>query len=219
MNSIEIPKFKTKKQQEEYTRDLLSSLGCCIITKDSKYFNFFIFLINNHPDKDLKIGLGIENFRIMKNPLNFKCYQTCIIRIDGSEEIFSWRYSIKNKDKEDPKEIINCYNYDLNSALRSSISDQILKFKNSNIMCCNICKKKDKIIDFHVDHIVPFSKIKEDFLKNNKAPLEFDKDDKLSYRKFKQTDELFELEWRLHHLENASYQILCRDCNIKKSNK
>ena len=33
--------FKTKKECENYTRNVINNLGCCIINKDHTLFNFF----------------------------------------------------------------------------------------------------------------------------------------------------------------------------------
>ncbi len=63
--------FKTKKECENYTRNIITNLGCCIINKDHSQFIFFDNLIQNHPNCDDKKGIGIDY-----KPKDFPC-RTC----------------------------------------------------------------------------------------------------------------------------------------------
>ena len=60
--------FKTKKECENYTRNIINNLGCCIINKDHTKFSFFDNLIQNHPECDNKKGICIDYFYIQPNP-------------------------------------------------------------------------------------------------------------------------------------------------------
>ena len=77
--------FKTKKECEDYTRNIINNLGCCIINKDHTHFSFFDKLIQNHPKCDDKKGIGIDYFYIQPNPLVSKYYQTMIKRCRNEE--------------------------------------------------------------------------------------------------------------------------------------
>ena len=84
--------FKTKKDCETYTRNIINTLGCCEIKKDNAYFIFFNNLIKNHPKYELKKGAGIDYFFIEHNPIA-KGYQTMIKNID--KQIFLFPEYIK----------------------------------------------------------------------------------------------------------------------------
>jgi hypothetical protein len=130
-----------------------------------------------------------------------------IKRLDNTECVFSWRYccGIVLSD-------------DLTRALRYGISKQILNFKNNNENICQLCNKDNG--NFHVDHIKPFSIIKNEFLKQNQLniPSLFIRsiDNNI---KFKREDKEFKKQWRHYHKSEAELQILCDKCNLKKSNK
>jgi len=64
--------FKTKKECENYTRNIINDLGCCIINKDNTFFSFFDNLIQNHPECYNK--KGIDYFYIQPNSLVRKYY-------------------------------------------------------------------------------------------------------------------------------------------------
>ena len=42
--------FKTKKECENYTRNIINTLGCCQIKKENVQYEFFNNLIQNHPE-------------------------------------------------------------------------------------------------------------------------------------------------------------------------
>lgn len=84
--------FKNPKYCEKYIRNIINTLGCCIINEDHKQFNFFNNLIQRHPVFKDKQGVGISYFYIEPHSLMSKYYQLMIKRIDGSETDFSWIY-------------------------------------------------------------------------------------------------------------------------------
>ena len=99
--------FKTKKECETYTRNIINSLEIVKITKDHKYFSFFEDLLKNHLDYDDKRGTGIDYFYIQRNPLNSRQYQPMIKRLDGSYISFSWIHCCQFKEPKpiEPKPI------------------------------------------------------------------------------------------------------------------
>ena len=62
--------FKTKKECENYTRNIIENLGCCLINKDHIQYNFFNNLIENHPDYYERDFDSIDYFYIDINPLS-----------------------------------------------------------------------------------------------------------------------------------------------------
>lgn len=206
--------FKTKKECENYTRDLIKKIGCCKIKKDHEQFIFFNDLIKNHPEYDEKKGVGIKYFRIINNPLNRKTFHTIIKRKDNTKTNFSWVYCCQFK-KRSPT-------FNLFRSMREAIKDDTIGFKRKqNILVCNYCKEKDFIYEYyHVDHHEPsFKKLRDDFLKSTKQkiPTSFDTCEKSKLSIFKDEDKEFKNEWMKFHRKKCNFQILCQDCNLKKS--
>lgn len=200
-------KFKSKAKAETYTRDLINKLQICEIYKENENFIFFHNLLLRHDEYDDKVGKGIKSFMIKQNKLNNKAYEIFVKRIDNTECVFSWRYCCG---------VI--LNNNLIRALRYSILKQILRFKNNNDKICQLCNKDEG--NFHVDHIKPFTIIKDEYIKQNKLiiPVTFrtSKDNNI---KFKKEDKEFKKAWLCYHKKEAQLQILCDKCNLKKSNK
>jgi hypothetical protein len=206
--------FKTKKECEDYTRNIINNLGCCKINKEHIQFNFFYNLIQNHPECDDKIGVGIDYFYIIPNHLVKKYYQTMIKRLDGSEIDFSWVYCCKFK--------LRTLNDDLLRSMRTAIKDVIIKHKQKQLkLICNFCKTENELYEnYHVDHHEPsFQILKDNFLQLTKKqiPSSFG-DCKISNLTiFKDEHEEFKNDWIDYHNQNCNFQILCRDCNLRKN--
>jgi hypothetical protein len=205
--------FKTKKECQNYTRNIINNLGCCIINKDHVQFIFFYNLIQNHPDYDIKKGVGIDYFYIEPNPFNKKYYQTMIKRIDGSETDFSWVYCCEFKERT--------LSHHLSSAMRAAIKEDIIKYKQKqNKLICNFCKTENELYEnYHVDHDNPsFKTLKDNFLQitTKQIPSSFGECNIYNLTIFKCEDYDLKNEWIDYHNKNCNFQILCRDCNLRK---
>ena len=205
--------FNTKKKAMEYTRNLIKTLyeeeGEVKINKHHKDFNFFKNLIKRHPDYIEKKGVGISSFIICQNPLNKDSFHMNIKRKDKTFTDFSYRICVNGLPKT--------HRAELTSALRTSIEPQIMNFRSMAEMECKKCGDKEGIL--HVDHVNPFDKIYRKFLIGREdIPKTFDSIHDCR-RCFKEEDKPFELDWFHYHKENAKFQILCKSCNFKKSNK
>lgn len=200
--------YKTKIAAKKAIQEKIEELNLCIIELDHKEFPFFKDLIELHENRHIKIGCGIKRFHIRRNPMNYSARTLWIERTDGSED--TWSY----------KACLNIKQNDLTAALRSTISSQVelvRMFRKSQCCYCNTLSGP-----FHVDHkTIPFSKIKDDFLKNVKLPIpkNFQKDSIYFKVLFLDTDKEFKKEWFDFHQSKADYQILCATCNQEKSNK
>ena len=207
-------KFKTKKECENYTRNLINTLGCCIISKDNENFNFFNNLLKNHPKYEIKKGVGIDYFYIQNNPLTAKYYQTLIKRLDNSDVDFSWVYCCQFRERENK--------FYLDRAMRFVIKNDTIGFKQKQIkLICVICNVDNKLYeDYHVDHDNPsFCELKNTFLQLTAQPIPIDF---LDYNIddpniFKDEDKIFENEWKEYHNQNCNLQILCDNCNLNKN--
>ena len=113
--------FKTKKACEENTRAKIKNLCCCIIDKNHIDYTFFENLLKNHNECIEKVGVGIDYFYIIPNPINDKYYQTMIKRLDKSIIDFSWVYCCKFKVRSTMD--------DLTSAMRDAIKEETITYK------------------------------------------------------------------------------------------
>lgn len=208
--------FKNKKEVDIYIRNkkkeifkkvgLLKNMDC-----ESPYFNFFMEIVNSHHNKEQKIGGGIEYFYFDNDFFNNT--QLGIKNKEGFSNI-SCIYSKITRKLE------NCKNSFLTDVMRNAIYPQILQYKlmlSKPFFCYNCNSEASK---FHIDHIYPFSKIRDDFLisvKNYKIPNKFRKIE--NTLDFLDEDQNFKDDWIKYHFQNVSLQILCKECNLSKSNK
>ena len=100
--------------------------------------------------------------------------------------------------------------------MRISIKPDILKYRKSCKQCCAFCNNTEKL---EVDHINPFQCISDYFISKTKYKIPDEFNDDGYYRIFKNEDKLFEKSWIRHHnLYEDNLQMLCKHCNIIKSN-
>ena len=204
--------FKTKKEAENFARNYINKLGCGFTSiLDVEPFKFFIDLINNHPNSKDKIGCGIKYIQIQKNRLNKNALETIIVRNDNSTIDFSWLKCSTSSS--------NSIFDNLKAAMRQFVSVDTQNFKKNSIMKCEFCDCVE--FDFHVDHHEPsFKKLVDDFLIiNPNHPTNFDDEPKTNIAIFKKDDKDYADIWREYHTKNAKLQILCSDCNLRKSKK
>ena len=174
---------------------------------------FFENLLKNHHDYDKKIGVGIDYFYIIPNPINRNYFQTMIKRLDKSIIDFSWVYCCKFK--------VRSITEDLTTAMREAIKKETIAYKKNQIkLQCNICKSDNELYkDYQVDHdFPPFRDIKNNFLNLTPTiiPQTFSSCNKYYTTIFNDMDKDFKNEWIDYHNKNCSFQILCRSCNLKK---
>ena len=202
--------FKSKKECYLYTKNIIKKLGCCIIDKDHHYFDFFNNLLKNHTDYDKKVGCGIDHFEIGKNPINNNFFEMRIKHLDKNKIAFSWVHCCEFKKRS--------FDWHLSAAMREAIIDVTVKFRHNNKMKCNMCGTSDNDVIYHVDHVIPFINLKNDFLKITKQnlPTSFSTCLKYGICKFSDDDVDFKNEWIEYHNANCVLQILCRPCNNYK---
>lgn len=51
--------------------------------------------LRNHPEAESKIGLGVKNFKVKSADFGTQCFW--VVRIDGSEEKFSYKSCAKGR--------------------------------------------------------------------------------------------------------------------------
>lgn len=203
--------FITPEAAHDYTYKMIKSTGYGKVENHHKNFKFFANLIENHVNKDVKIGCGIDHFVIAINSQYTSTDIIYIVRsdLDGTRASFSWSDCAKKCTKSENK---------LYNAMREYTYDYCLDFRRASRKICKICNKKKTDDELHVDHNNPtFIQLYRDFLKINKLsiPTLFDKNN--GKEKFTAQDLDFANSWSEYHAINAALQMLCKDCHKIKT--
>jgi hypothetical protein len=205
--------FTSKVKCLKYTRNVIYTLGCCIIRSDHPEYIFFTNLLQNHPECDEKIGAGVDYFFIEPNALNIQYYGINIHRLDGTDIDFSWTYCCNFKPRTPRENLIK--------AMREAVKNYTSAYKKTHTrLICNFCKTEDEPYSkYHVDHDeISFKSLTDNFLKlwTKSVPVLFDSCEIYKLTIFKPIDVEFETSWVKYHNDNCSFQILCRSCNLSK---
>lgn len=206
--------FKSKKTCQEYVRDRISKIGIGTFADGCEEFQFLHDVLNNHSERDIKVGCGVKRFVISRNTIQPKSYETSLLRVDGTSVVFSWRHCCEFKAR--------AHRQNLLTAMRQAVSQFTVDFKQKHCrpLRCHKCHNSQlDYSQYHTDHIIPFSKIAEDFLSNDTTvPFEF-ADCHGFGSCFKREDADFQQRWINYHNKHAKYQILCFRCNCSKGSK
>jgi hypothetical protein len=149
-----------------------------------------------------------------------------IAKVTSKNTLTATQVTNKNKLK------VHHISYKLYDSMRRAISDQIMNYRNNNrgnkeiCALCGISNRNNNIfengvIEFHVDHKEPsFMSIRDSFINEKKnqgviIPTIFN-DDEFNIPNFREEDESFKNDWWEYHRSNATYQILCKLCNLRK---
>jgi 5-methylcytosine-specific restriction endonuclease McrA len=150
------------------------------------------------------------NIKIIRDTLNINALKIIIINTDASEIDISWKVAITGKSKGKKHKLM--------SAMRSSIDEQIYKFRRDNEARCVLCPNTDKL---HVDHIIHFDEIPFKFIniveRKNIPNIFGHTNDNTHRRCFLKIYEIFKNEWVDYHYKNASLRMLCQKCNLTRT--
>lgn len=198
--------YSSKAKLEQFTRKLLNDIAPAKVVPNSYEFNFLCQLLDRHPNKDEKIGVGINYFLVTKW---FAGVALELHRIDGSMVDVSWVTCCKGVGKSNKENLI--------SAMRRAIRGQVLTYKALCESKCELCGTTKG--SMHVDHVVMFKDLVGLFLaqmlsQGIEPPILFDDDPEFFCAKFRKEDFDFMLAWQVFHKNHASLRILCANCNL-----
>lgn len=208
--------FKSQAECETFTRDCLNKIGLTNSVKqtNNEYFNYLLELCKRHPNKDVKLKNFVD-FQINYSVLNKKGMELNIVNENGTLTEISWKKCITGKKSTN--------NSKFNSALRTSVSNQIKDFRNkSNVDICQECNCSLFQICSHIDHYEPqFSQLVENFLEINKEiihsiPESYNKKPNTYELFFKDDDKWIGEAFADYHFKNASLRVLCENCNLTR---
>lgn len=195
-----------KNDKIKYYKQILNK-GLCksLLNERKEDYKELVELFINHPEYPYKLR-NLSNICIVYNKKNSKYYEFNLIRDDGTFEAISYMSCINEQN----------INKNLYGAMRDYIDPQIKLFRKNSIMKCDICNKTN---DIHIDHIILFKELTDNFLKNKiNIPTDFD-DNYYNGAMFKDKDKEFANQWFKYHLENAKLRPLCKSCNLTRRKK
>lgn len=207
----------SKKRSLEQIRSLIRSAGPCHVEKGSPFHDTLVTLLERHPDGHRKIGTGIEHFEIKQNKLGAGLC-VAVHRTDGSCVDVSVVKCITGKADDPKKKLL--------ISMRTAVTDQVLEYRRGafcpGFSLCSRCGQPLENGSFDVDHKdPPFQSLADAFLRdyNGTIPTEFDKDGDTNMSVFRTEEKEFTDRWVMFHGNNSTFQLLCKACNVSKSNR
>lgn len=136
--------FNTKTAIIKYVQSILYSYvsGRSLSKLDE---TFILSLLEYHPNKDEKIGIGVERIEVRKNPPKHKGFW--IIRKDGTQIDFSYLVCINGSSTDG----------DIRQVARNEVKPFVLQFKqeffqNNCVRVCPITGEEISFTNSHVHH-------------------------------------------------------------------
>lgn len=198
-------KFKNIKDAKNYFQLWLNQHG----EDNNVELVELVELVKNHP-----IGFNEEkqHIEIHKNPTFDNNYNLVVVNNNDNKTVYLTLYScITGKYKSNK--------HHLNDCLRRAIIEQINEFKETNSMPdkCAICHVELTPDNVEIDHVIPFSVLVDEWIKQNKVDI-----DTIEYEQVKGVRMIKDKElindWVVYHKTHAKLEFICNECNVKKSN-
>jgi hypothetical protein len=207
--------FASKAALKDHVRDIVARyrIGQHVVELD---FAFLCELIELHPERDQKVGVGIASFQVILDQEWKRNRQFHLHRIDGTATDFSWVSCIDGKN----------HRRDIREALRHAVLEQVLKFRASAVATGAVCPYRGILLtenNSHVDHIAPdtFETIVDRFLQSERIELEQieitpSRDNQLFGELM---DRNLEARWRSFHRMHARLRLLSSGSNLSEARK
>ncbi len=208
-------KFPSKKEALEFYKRILNSYEIGETLNSTDFDNLFS-LLEIHPNKNEKIGCGIDHFRIGIAKFNTKSFE--LVRTDGSFEFLSYTKRInKPKDKFSKFRI----------ACRQAIQTDLINLKQSYFkekakkgkVKCQETGDFSTYEELNIDHRQPntFSVIVDRFKEIKNLDLE-----KIEYLQInggpnELADKKLETEFRDYHKDKAILRLVKKELNLSRA--
>ncbi|MBL8090838.1 MAG: DCL family protein [Anaerolineales bacterium] len=184
-------------------------------------FLFMIEVLKNHPDYEIKNGVGINAIFVKQNPVYKQHRGFWVARLDGTETDFSYLECLKETTHK--KKFIN--------ACRVAIEPYTQEYKrtffnnlNGKVYFCPYTNEPLNFIGSHVHHEEPntFQQlvkifVTENMIEINNVEINSAAGDNLIQDTFK--DKKLERLWIDFHNSHAKLQIISRKGNLSHSKK
>jgi hypothetical protein len=209
--------FTTKKEALNHYKTILNSYKFGEFLNDSD-FNDILDLLETHPNKEEKIGVGIEKVRISKlqHCYNTKAFE--LVRLDDSTVIISYIQRISS-----PQTSFTKFSYACREAIREDLRNvKLAYFKKSSKkgkVKCQETRELEKYEDLTVDHRQPntFSVIVDRFIELNNLNLENIEYIEIAGDINELADSELKEKFRQYHKEKANLRIVKKKLNLGRS--
>lgn len=148
--------YPTKKAAAEAIRVVLYAypIGA---TVDAVHADFLARVLDHHPERDEKVGVGVASFQVEQNEGSRGFWLT---RVDGSRTDWSFLSCLRPASHRD----------NALAGFREAIRDQIFEFKRrafsaTEELVCPVTGDRVRFDDCHVDHELPFLDIVDWYLR------------------------------------------------------
>lgn len=203
--------YESQRDFETFVKNLIyNDIGLCndIQNVHPSHYITLVEILKRHPNFVSKTR-NMRNIKIIVDKLNVNAFKVIIVENNGDEIDISWKSAITGKTKGNKHKLM--------SAMRSSIEEQILRFRQNSEKRCALCFSADKL---HVDHHVHFDEIALDYMKSKHAetPVAFGDTNDGTHRKcFLEVDNGFKNGWIEYHRRYATLRMLCQTCNLTRT--
>lgn len=207
--------FKFKKDALAYFGHILNAYEPNQSVNENDFIDL-VGLIEVRPDKDEKIGCGIESIQVIEIRYKTKCFE--LTRIDGSKEIFSYRNSINGKPNLLTK---------FSKACREAISEDLRKVKlayfkkhsSKGRVKCQETGELCKWEELNVDHRQPntLSVIIDRFIEVNRIDIGVVQYTEAIDGVYQFTDKEVEEKFRNYHSDKANLRLVMKERNLGRS--
>ena len=192
------PQFKTKKALQDAIREIANKayIGESLSHDDEE---FMLYVFSRHDGFSEKCGCGFSHIFVDLDEFGGRHFR--IARVDGTDVGISWHHALSPRSSERTHFM---------SALREEVKEQIFSFKASSGNVCGICGGEISSGDKHIDHLIPFRSLVDQFFGQNIHPTQkLDTTSILSNRQVAK-------DWSSFHQENAILQPAHAKCNMRK---
>ena len=199
-------KFKTQDSARKFIRELLKDLGKGKrICRGESNYKFLTGLLSRHPDH---CAVEPDAFRIQEN---YTGGLELAFEIGGIGQAFSYNTCIRAQRRGN----------DLDMAMRRAALSDVLNARNASTDgICTLCGLEILAAHkTHVDHEIPFSDLKKEFLSqwSGKIPSQFYTDpERGGFIAFHEDDVDFETSWMEFHNKKARLRVVHDICNLKR---
>ena len=195
----------SQKAAKAFVRDLIvNQIGITnsVRIKRPDLYPILVDVLRRHPEADRKLD-GIIDLRIqfyMGDPS-----QVLVVKRDGTAAPISWTVCCTGRPPTPRQELA--------AAMRAAIYPQIAEFKMKNdCRLCALCGKE--ATPLHIDHVVRFVDLMEEFLgANANPPTTFGGN---GQREFLPSDDEYKQKWVRFHLSRAQLRPTCGPCNLAR---
>jgi hypothetical protein len=207
--------FKYKKDALDYFKNILNSYKPKQIVNEND-FKDLVGLIEHHPDKDEKIGCGIEKIQVIEIRYKTKGFE--IIRKDGTTSVFSYRKCINGKPNPLAKFRETCRET-VSEDLRNVKLFYFKKFSSKGKVKCQETGELCKWKELNVDHRLPntFSVIVDRFIEVHKIDINTVQYTEVKDGVYHFTNVELANRFKKYHKEKANLRLVKKTKNLGRS--